>query len=116
PSSASPSDSSSDSPSGTPGGGVSGTWKPTADSQVGYRVNEVLFGQNNTAVGRTNKVTGSMTIAGSTVQSVDLTVDMTSVSSDQARRDGQFRGRIMDVQSFPNATFKLTQPIQLPTV
>ena len=113
------SDSSSDpssSGSSSSGGGLSGNWHPTTESQVGYRVNEVLFGQNNTAVGRTNKVTGRMAIDGSTVKSVDLTVDMTSVASDQSRRDGQFRGRIMDVQSFPTATFKLTQPIQLSNV
>jgi polyisoprenoid-binding protein YceI len=109
-------DPSSSSSSATPSGGVSGTWQPTTDSQVGYRVNEVLFGQNNAAVGRTNKVTGSMAIDGTTVKSVDLSVDMASVTSDQSRRDGQFRGRIMDVTSFPTATFKLTKPIQLSSV
>src|SRR5207302_5668634 len=83
-----------------PSGGVAGAWQPTDESQVGYRVNEVLFGQDNAAVGRTHKVTGSMVIEGTTVKTVDLTVDMTSVRSDQSRRDGQFRGRIMDVQSF----------------
>src|SRR5205823_2339121 len=31
-------------------GGLSGTWKATPASQVGYRVNEVLFGQVNVAV------------------------------------------------------------------
>ncbi|HEX9623716.1 MAG TPA: hypothetical protein VF979_05000, partial [Streptosporangiaceae bacterium] len=29
-----------------------GTWTTTAGSVVGYRVNEVLVGQNNVAVGR----------------------------------------------------------------
>jgi polyisoprenoid-binding protein YceI len=100
--------------SSAPTAAGSGTWRPTSDSKVGYRVKEVLFGQNAEAVGRTNKVSGTLTINGSTVSGVDLTVDMTSVASDQSRRDGQFRGRIMDVSSFPTATFKLTQPLTLP--
>ena len=80
---------------------------------VGYRVQEVLFGQSNTAVGRTSSITGTVTIGGTTVQSAAFTVDMTTVSSDQQRRDNQFNGRIMDTSSYPTATFKLTQPINL---
>jgi polyisoprenoid-binding protein YceI len=94
---------------------VDGTWKVTAGSRAGYRVKEVLFGQNNEAVGRTTAVTGNATIAGSKVDAADVTVDMTQVTSDQSRRDNQFHGRIMDVSSFPTATFKLTQPIDLPS-
>jgi polyisoprenoid-binding protein YceI len=97
-------------------GDISGSWTPTDASQVGYRVKETLFGQSATAVGRTNQVTGTMTINGTTVSAVDLTVDMNSVSSDRSQRDGQFRGRIMDTSTYPTATFKLTQPIQLATV
>lgn len=94
-------------------GDVSGSWKPTSASTVGYRVNEVAFGQKQAAVGRTNKVTGSMQIDGTTVSSVELVADLTSVSSDEDRRDNQFRGRIMNVSAFPTATFSLTEPITL---
>lgn len=94
-------------------GPIEGTWKPTAASQVGYRVDEVAFGQQKTAAGRTNKVTGTMVIEGQTVKSVDLSVDMASVTSDEDRRDRQYRGRIMNVSQFPTATFKLTSPITL---
>ena len=90
-----------------------GTWKVTSGSQAGYRVNEVLFGQDNTAVGRTPDVTGTMTIEGTNVTAATMTADLTSVTSDQSRRDAQFQGRIMDTAEFPNATFKLTQPITL---
>ena len=34
-------------------GGVDGTWKATDASVAGYRVKEVLFGQDNEAAGRT---------------------------------------------------------------
>lgn len=99
-----------------PTGTVEGSWQATAGSQVGYRVKEVLFGQSTEAVGRTTKVTGTMAIAGTTVTAVDLTVDMNSVSSDESRRDGQFRGRIMNTSRFPTATFKLTKPLSLSSI
>jgi len=94
-------------------GSVDGTWIITSGSQVGYRVQEVLFGQSNTAAGRTSVVTGTVKISGTTVSSASFTVDMTTVASDQERRDRQFNGRIMDTASFPTATFTLTKPIEL---
>ena len=33
--------------------------------------------------------------------------------SDEGRRDSQFNGRIMDTATYPTATFKLAQPIEL---
>ena len=90
-----------------------GSWKVSTGSIVGYRVNEVLFGQSNTAVGRTSSVTGSITVVGSTVTKASFTVDMTSVASDESRRDAQFNGRIMDTSTYPTGTFTLTEPIDL---
>jgi polyisoprenoid-binding protein YceI len=97
-------------------GPVGGTWKVSSGSQAGYRVQEVLLGQNNTAVGRTSDVTGRMTITGSTVTAATFTVDLTTVRSDQAERDVQFEGRIMDTATYPTATFTLSKPIALGTV
>jgi polyisoprenoid-binding protein YceI len=94
-------------------GSVDGTWSVVSGSVAGYRVKEVLFGQSNEAVGRTSEITGSATIDGTTVQTATFTVDLTTVSSDEDRRDRQFQGRIMDTATFPTATFKLTQPIVL---
>ena len=92
-----------------------GTWHATAASVVGYRANEVLFGQNNVAVGRTHSVTGSITVGGSEVSAAGFTAQMATVHSDQSQRDDQFDGRIMDVAQFPTATFTLTRPIDLGT-
>lgn len=92
---------------------IDGTWKVSSGSTAGYRIKETLFGQSNTAVGRTSAVTGNITIAGTTVSAGSLSVDLTQVSSDRSQRDGQFQGRIMNTATFPTATFKLTQPIQL---
>ena len=88
-----------------------GTWNVASGSQVGYRVDEVLFGQSTTAVGRTSDVTGSMNVSGTTIDAATFTVDMTTVASDQQRRDNQFHGRIIQTSTYPTATFELTEPI-----
>ena len=95
---------------------LTGTWKIADGSQAGYRIGEVLFGQNNTAVGRTTVVTGQAVITASTVDSAAITVDLTKVSSDSGQRDNQFQGRIMDTSQFPTTTFTLTNPVQLGTL
>jgi polyisoprenoid-binding protein YceI len=96
--------------------GVDGIWKVKAGSQAGYRVKEVLFGQSADAVGRTSEVTGTFTIAGTNVTAGSFTVDMTTVTSDESRRDGQFKGRIMDVSTYPTSTFVLSTPVELGAV
>jgi polyisoprenoid-binding protein YceI len=110
PTSAAPSGSSSGSTSSS---SIDGTWKVGSGSVVGYRVNETLFGQSNTATGRTSSVTGSLTVAGHTATAGSFTADLTTVASDKAQRDRQFQGRIMNTATYPTATFKLTQPIAL---
>jgi polyisoprenoid-binding protein YceI len=95
---------------------LAGVWKIGSGSVVQYRVQETVFGQSGTAVGKTSSVTGSMTVAGTKVTAATFTVDMTSVASDQSQRDGQFQGRIMDTSQFPTATFTLTSPINLAPV
>jgi polyisoprenoid-binding protein YceI len=94
-------------------GPVAGGWTVGSGSVVGYRVNEVLLGQNATAVGRTNDVTGHLTIAGSTVTAAAFSVPLATVHSDKSQRDAQFDGRIMDVSQYPTGTFTLTSPIDL---
>jgi polyisoprenoid-binding protein YceI len=90
-----------------------GTWLASSGSQAGYRVKEVLFGQSVEAVGRTGNVDGALELAGTTVKSAAISIDLASVQSDEDRRDNQFRGRIMNVTQYPTATFTLTSPIDL---
>lgn len=100
-------------PTTTAPSAIAGTWKPTGQSTVGYRVNEVLFGQHTTAVGRTSSVAGEVTAGGTRIETANPTVDMTSVKSDQDKRDKEFTGRVMDTATFPTSTFTLTAPIEL---
>lgn len=98
--------------SAAPAGGS--TWAATDASTVGYRINEVLFGVDAVAVGRTNAVTGSLAFDGTTLTAAEFSIDMATVESDDSRRDNQYR-QIMSVDEFPTATFTLTAPIDAGT-
>lgn len=107
-------------------GGLDGTWtidqtigsfSDFSDSFVGYRVNETFTNQKaNTAVGRTPQVTGTLTLAGTSITSVDVAADLTRLKSDDDRRDGQLGRQAIQTDQFPTATFKLTTPIELSAV
>jgi polyisoprenoid-binding protein YceI len=106
--------------------GLDGTWTidqtigsfaDFSDSFVGYRVDETFTNQKaNTAVGRTPQVTGALTLEGSTITSVDVTADLTRLTSDDNRRDGQLRRQAIQTDQFPTATFKLTSRIDLGSI
>jgi len=92
------------------------TWEvtPGGSTFVGYRVREefVTFGVVD-AVGRTGEVTGSVEIDGDTVESAELETDMTTLRSDESRRDNALRGRGIETDRFPTARFELTGPFRL---
>ncbi len=92
---------------------VEGAWSATEESEVGYRVQEILFGQETTAVGRSNDVAGSIVIEGSDLTAADFSVPVATITSDESRRDSKFRSDIMDSENFPNATFALTETASL---
>jgi polyisoprenoid-binding protein YceI len=99
----------------TSSAGADGIWAVVpADSFVGYRVREELSGIGATeAVGRTSDVAGAMTIEGAIVTAVALEVDMTTLESDSGRRDGALADRGLETNTFPTATFVLTEPMDL---
>ena len=90
--------------------GFDGVWTPTTTSEFGYRVDEILGGVNVTAVGRSSEIDGSLTIDG-TSASVEATVEVANIESDDSRRDNAFRTTIMDAENFPTATFRTTEPL-----
>ena len=81
---------------------------------VGYRVREefVTFGVVD-AVGRTGEVTGTVRIDGDTVESARLETDMTTLRSDESRRDNALRERGIETDRYPTARFELTGPFEL---
>jgi polyisoprenoid-binding protein YceI len=112
--------------SGSTTGSVDGTWNvdtsvgSASDSSgtfVGYRVQEQLANIGaNTAVGRTPDVSGSLTMAGSKISAATITANLTTLKSDDDRRDGQLSRQGIQTSQFPDATFTLTSPIDLGSV
>ncbi len=103
-------------PQSTPGAptDLKGRWEVArgTSSFVGYRVREQLAGIGaNTAVGRTQAVSGSLQFDGSSITSVELVADLMSLRSDESLRDGTLRTQGLEVNRFPSARFILTQPI-----
>ena len=100
----------------TAAAGGPATWEiaPGGESFVGYRVREefVSFGVVD-AVGRTAEVTGTVGVDGDTVRGADLETDMTTLRSDEGRRDNALRDRGIETDRYPTARFELTEPFEL---
>ena len=110
----------SEAPAGTtPLGNPDGTWTIVAGENVfaGYRIEELFGGETikKTATGRTPAVSGTMTVQGNEITAVEVTADLTELTSDQTRRDNSQRDGGLQTNTFPTATFTLTQPITLPS-
>ena len=101
-------------------GAAAGTWNVAADSIAGYRVREQLANlpAESDAVGRTDQITGSITLEGSgsttTLTAATLTVDTTSITSDKTMRDNRMRHEGLQTDAYPTATFTLTAPVEVP--
>jgi polyisoprenoid-binding protein YceI len=94
-----------------------GAFSDSTGTFVGYRVQEELANIGaNTAVGRTPDVSGSLTLAGTKITAATITADLTSLKSDDDRRDGQLSRQGIQTSQFPTATFTLTSPIDLGSV
>lgn len=104
-------------PTTTSADNADGTWTLTAGEGVfvGYRISELFGGETIevTAVGRTPAVTGTMTVSGTTITVVDITANMAALASDSDRRDNALRTQGLETDTYPEATFTLTAPIDL---
>jgi polyisoprenoid-binding protein YceI len=99
---------------------LEGRWSVAPGSQAGYRVREKLANlpAPSDAVGRTTAITGGFTVAGTgdslAVRDTSFQADLTQLSSDQGKRDNRIRTMGLESDRFPNATFKATDPIEVP--
>lgn len=90
---------------------VEGEYTVGPGSYAGYRVDEVLNGQDVTVTGRTEDVSGSVTIADGTLTAGTIEVDLTTVATPESQRDAYFRSEALETDEFPTATFELTEPV-----
>jgi polyisoprenoid-binding protein YceI len=79
---------------------------------AGYRIDEEVAGIGaDTAVGRTRDVAGELGIEGTSITSLSVEVDMSTLESDDDRRDDQPRMRGLETDTYPTATFVLTETV-----
>ena len=115
-----------------PSVGLDGTWTVTTSigtfdasclsdvcdaTFVGFRIDEVLASiGSKTVIGRTPGVTGSLEFEGTTITAVDILIDMTALTTDDRRRTGAIRNQAISTNAFPEASFVLTEPIELGSI
>jgi polyisoprenoid-binding protein YceI len=101
-------------PSADEAADLEGAWTVGEGSQAGYRVEEVLRGEDVTVVGRTDQVSGTAEVADGALTEAVVEVDVASISTDSGNRDQYFANQAMRVSEHPTATFTLTEPVPLP--
>jgi polyisoprenoid-binding protein YceI len=108
------------SPSGATGGSgtlsttqADGTWTSRDTSFAGYRVHEVLQGNDVNVVGRTKDVTGTAVVDGGSLTKATVTVQVAKISTPESARDAYFRDTALQTAKFPTATFTLTKPVDV---
>lgn len=94
---------------------INGAWQVSDGSQAGYRLGEVLSGEQVTVVGRTEKVTGKVVVAGGALTQAEVVVDTASIATDESARDAYFR-RALDTTAYPEAVFTLAEPADVSAV
>ena len=93
-----------------------GTWvlSERGESFVGYRIGEVLANVGTaTAVGRTGEITATLEFDGEAITAVEIVADLRTLKSDQGFRDGALKDRGIESNTYPFATFVLTEAIAI---
>lgn len=95
---------------------LAGTWvlSEQGTSFVGYRIGEEIADiGTTTAVGRTGEIEVTLEFDGVAIGSVTIVGDLRTLRSDQSFRDGALRTRGIESDTYPFATFVLTEPIPI---
>ncbi len=98
-----------------------GQWSVGPDSVAGYRVREKLvkLPAPNDAVGRTSAVTGRFDLSPDpgglrVARGMQIVVDVSTLKSDDDRRDTHIHSIALESDTFPTATFVSTEDLVLP--
>lgn len=98
--------------------GVDGHWDVVSgagenSSEAGYTFDEVLPGQEKSTSGRTSSVSGSLVVNDGILEEGKVTVDVDSIESDIEKRDIHVRDNILHTDQYPEATFTISDPVDL---
>lgn len=102
-----------------------GPWSVATGDETfaGFRITENFTGGiDNTAVMHSPAVTGTLTVDGTEISEVTVEVDLSALESKDSvppgvpgieNRVGQMRGDGLEIDTYPTASFELTEPIAL---
>jgi polyisoprenoid-binding protein YceI len=92
-------------------GPLAGDWNVAAGSVAGFRVRESAVGFSNDVVGRTDGVTGAITLFDGRVSAATLRVNLATLTVG-GKTEPQFETSL-DTARYPVATFTLARPVTL---
>lgn len=99
-------------PAATPDPDPDGAWTVTEGSEAGYRIGEVLTGEQVEVVGRTEQVTGTATVTDGQLTAAQVTVDASTLTTDQSARD-LYVTRALNTSVHQHATFELSGAVDV---
>ncbi len=97
---------------------VNGEWTVTTraghnSTSTGFTFDEVLPGERTSTSGSTQDVSGGVVIENETLSEGEIEVGMGNIVTDRDNRDVNVRMKILHTDTFPVATFKVTEPADL---
>lgn len=97
---------------------INGTWnvvggKPPNITSVGFQFYEILPGEDKVTAGSTGNVSGEIVVAADTLEKVDITADMTTLETDNQRRDVNIREKLLHTDKYPEATYTSDDSVDL---
>ncbi len=96
---------------------LNGTWTVASQGEtfVGYRVQEeVVRIGTRTAVGRSPTVDATITIVDMELTGTTVVANLRDLRSDESIRDRQLTRQAIETDTFPTATFELTETVAIP--
>lgn len=100
---------------------INGEWHVTKGdpknfSSVGFTIHEILPAEDTVTSGSTTDVDGTVTVSDNTLRDADVTVNMDALTTDKKVRDQNMKSKLLETDKFPEATFRVTKPVDLAAV
>lgn len=100
---------------------IDGEWSVTYGkapniSSAGFTFHEVLPGDKRITSGSTRSVSGNVSVKNSHLTSGTVTIDMADIHTDNQKRDTNVRSKIFETAKYPEASYEISQEVDLSAV